>query len=280
MVRGPDSIPNDIARLRGSRFVTAAEADQGQRLAEALVKQMTGGDVMTARFMRAEFFDFSPTFKVFLATNHKPEIRGSDYAMWRRIRLVPFTVTIPAEEQDHQLEQKLRAELPGILRWSVEGCLALQRHTLGVPKEIQAATDAYRSEMDVFGHYLAERCTEDPLADVSVKDFYDDYSAWCKATNERPLSKRAFGLRLADRGFQQTRSARVRGWRGLRLRTQDDPDPSPDNFDEPGDATERVTQHDASFLIDPLEVYAINSFGESCDLESLVTDVSPEQFRS
>jgi putative DNA primase/helicase len=123
MVRRGESIPNDIAALKGARLVTAVEAEEGQKLAESLVKSMTGGDKMTARFMRGEFFSFEPEFKIFLATNHKPQISGTDKAIWRRIYLIPFEVTIPDKEKDPDFPDKLREELPGILNWAIEGCL-------------------------------------------------------------------------------------------------------------------------------------------------------------
>lgn len=122
MVQQNSGVRNDIARLRGVRFVTAIETEDGQRLAESLVKSLTGGDTISARFLYGEFFDFTPQFKLFLAANHKPVIKGDDYAIWRRVRLVPFEVTVPEGEQDRDLPEKLRAELPGILNWAIEGC--------------------------------------------------------------------------------------------------------------------------------------------------------------
>ncbi|HLI51013.1 MAG TPA: phage/plasmid primase, P4 family, partial [Thermomicrobiaceae bacterium] len=136
MAKRQDAIPNDVARLRGARFVAAVETEDGRRLSEPLVKQLTGGDRVTARFMRAEWFEFSPTFKLWLATNHKPVIRGTDHAIWRRIRLIPFTVTIAEADQDKELPAKLRAEMPGILRWAIDGCLSWQRDGLGVPEAV------------------------------------------------------------------------------------------------------------------------------------------------
>jgi putative DNA primase/helicase len=121
MKRNGEQISNDIARLRGTRLVTTTEAEQGKRLSEPLIKQITGNDAMTARFLYGEFFDFIPTFKIFMATNHKPLIRGTDYGIWRRIRLIPFTTTITPEKQDKHLEEKLVREGPGILNWLIEG---------------------------------------------------------------------------------------------------------------------------------------------------------------
>ena len=164
MVKSGDGIPNDVARLKGARLVNARETEEGKRLAEALVKEMTGGDTITALFLRQEYFDFKPEFKIFLAANHKPVIRGTDLAIWRRIRLIPFTVTIPAEEQDRRLGRKLEAELSGILAWAVRGCQAWQREGLGMPAAVKAATEAYRAESDLLAAFLAECTAEDERA--------------------------------------------------------------------------------------------------------------------
>ena len=125
LVKRSGGVPNDVARLKGARFVTASETEEGRRLAESLVKDLTGQDTISARFMWAEWFDFKPTHALHLSTNHKPEIRGTDAAIWRRIRLIPWAVTIPPAEQDRKLAEKLRDELPGVLAWIVRGCLAV-----------------------------------------------------------------------------------------------------------------------------------------------------------
>ena len=146
MLRRFGGVPNDVARLKGKRFVSTIEIEQGRRMAESLVKALTGGDTIAARFLFGEFFEFIPQFKLFLGTNHKPVIHGTDLAIWRRIRLIPFLVTIPEEKQDRELVSKLKEELPGILNWAIKGCLAWQKDGLGVPEEVKAATDEYRKE--------------------------------------------------------------------------------------------------------------------------------------
>lgn len=209
---------SDVARLQGARFVPAIETGDGQRLAEGLVKKLTGGDVITARFLYAEHFEFQPTFKLWLATNHKPTIRGTDHAMWRRIRLVPFTVTIPEEERDLQLAEKLRAELPGILNWAIEGCLTWQRDGLGVPPAIRAATEAYRSEMDVLGGFLEECCEMGPSYKSFAAALYETYRRWCERSGERALPQRGFGRALQERALIRVKSTGgVMAWFGLRL---------------------------------------------------------------
>jgi putative DNA primase/helicase len=180
---------------------------------------MTGGDLITARFLYGEFFTFAPTFKVFIAANHKPVITGTDHAMWRRIRLVPFTVTIPDAEQDKTLPDKLRGELPGILRWAVEGCRHWQAQGLVPPHAVQAATEGYKSEMDTLGNFLDECCVVETRRRVAAHELYEEYTRWCQDAGVRyPLTKTTFGVRLKERGFRAKKSGNERLWRGLELR--------------------------------------------------------------
>lgn len=215
LVKRSDTIPNDVARLHGARLVTASEADCNRQLAEALIKQLTGGDKIAARFLHGEFFEFVPTFKLFLAVNHKPVIRGTDHAIWRRLRLIPFEVTIPDSEQDKSLPAKLEAERAGILRWTVEGCLAWQQEGLDPPKAVSEATADYRDEMDTVGAFIDECCTLDPKAETATKRLYDRYTLWCQRQAEEPTSKAEFGARLTEKGFISGRTKSARFWRGL-----------------------------------------------------------------
>lgn len=217
-----DGARNDLAALRGSRFVSGAEVESGKKLAEVLVKQITGGDTISARFLHHEFFEFRPTFKLWLAANHKPVVKGTDHAIWRRIKLIPFTVTIPEDERDPDLVNKLKAELPGILNWALEGCMEWQEKGLGVPDEVKEATAAYREEMDVLGGFISDHCTIDPELMVKSKDLYDKYQEWCQANDEEPISKRTFGLKLKERGLKDGKvgPCRDRGWCGIGFRTQ------------------------------------------------------------
>jgi len=215
LVKRSNTIPNDVARLHGARFVTAAEAECDRALAEALVKQLTGGDKITARFLHGEFFEFTPTFKLFLCVNHKPTIRGTDHAIWRRLRLIPFEVTIPDAEQDKALPGKLEAERAGILRWTVEGCLAWQREGLAAPKTVSEATADYRDEMDTVAAFIDECCTPDPGAQTATKQLYDQYAKWCQRQSEEPMGKAELGARLSEKGFTPGRTKGGRFWRGL-----------------------------------------------------------------
>ena len=220
LVKRGDSISNDVARLQGARFVSAVEVESGRRLAEAQVKQLTGGDLITARFLYQEFFEFRPAFKLFLGVNHTPVIQGSDHGIWRRIHLVPFTVTIAKEDQDKRLGEKLRAERSGILRWAVEGCLAWQAEGLEPPLVVSIATEEYRAEMDILARFLLECCDVGPEARVATSVLYARYVSWCALVDEAPVQKRAFAVALKERGFQPGRSKQERFWQGLALREE------------------------------------------------------------
>ena len=214
MAKKHDGVPNDIARLKGARFVSASESEEGRRLSESLIKDLTGGDTMSARFMRAEWFDFVPECKIWLATNHKPEIKGTDEAIWNRIKLVPFEVMIPKEEQDKELIEKLKAELPGILAWAVRGCLDWQRTGLNEPEKVKAATKEYQDEMDELGRFINECCVENNVAQVHKGKLYNAYQKW-----GGDLSKNKFGRAMTERGFpgreRDTRGDHI--WKGIGL---------------------------------------------------------------
>jgi len=218
MIRKGETVPNDIARLKGARLVSARETEEGKRMAEALVKELTGGDTITARFLRQEYFDFRPEFKLFLAANHKPVIRGTDYAVWRRIKLIPFTVTIPPEEQDKALGRKLLGELDGIFAWAVRGCLAWQRDGLQVPAAVEAATSAYKAESDTLAAFLAECTTQDGNAETQASKLYAAYKSWCEDNGEMAITGTMFGRRLGERGYDKyTDRARHTFYMGLAL---------------------------------------------------------------
>ncbi|MDP9437962.1 MAG: phage/plasmid primase, P4 family, partial [Actinomycetota bacterium] len=224
MTKRAGGVPNDVARLKGARFVAASETEEGRRLAESLVKDLTGQDTITARFMRAEFFDFKPTHKLWLATNHKPEIRGTDTAIWRRIRLVPWAVVVPPAERDRKLPEKLRTEAAGILAWVVRGCLEWQRGGLGEPEEVRTATAEYRAEQDVLAGFLEECCVVRSEAWVKFADLYEVYTSWCDEAGETMQNRRRFGTQLKERGFEPDRgTGNVPIRTGLALRSDRKP---------------------------------------------------------
>jgi putative DNA primase/helicase len=222
MHKEKEEVRNDLADLAGSRFVCALESKEGRRLAESLVKQLTGGvDLIKARFLFQEHFTFKPQFKIFLGTNHKPVIKDTDNAIWERIRLVPFIVHIPKPERNKALDEQLQAELPGLLAWAVRGCLEWQRlGELGEPDAVVEATAIYRTEMDTIARFLDECCTTgDPkFVKVKASALASAYQAWCKRTGEWPLANRAFILDMEKRGYERKRgTANQYYWHGFGL---------------------------------------------------------------
>ncbi len=195
--------PTELADLFGRRLVASAESEEGVRLNESLVKQLTGRERVRARYMRQDFFEFDPTHKLVLLTNHKPNIRGSDKGIWRRLKVVPFEVTIPEAEQDKGLDDKLREELPGILAWAVKGCLEWQSEGLSEPQKIRVATADYREEQDVIGAFFDECCSivEDEATYTRWSVLFETYQEWCKRSGENVMKKRDFSDRLKERGF-------------------------------------------------------------------------------
>jgi len=215
-------IPNDVARLKGQRFVTASESEEGQRLAESKVKEMTGQDTIAARFMRGEWFDFKPTHKLWLSTNHKPKIRGTEDAIWRRIRLIPFDVTIPKAEQDRKLPERLRDELPGILAWAVRGSIQWRQDDgLKAPTKVRKATASYRSQMDVLAGFIVDECVEHPDAKVGLGRLYEVYKTWASDAGEFVKDKREFESNIEERGKYDKRRSGSNGsrqWHGIGLK--------------------------------------------------------------
>lgn len=209
---GPSS---DIARLKGARFVVVPEPAEGARLNEGLVKQMTGGDVMTASRKYENEFEFTPEFKLWMPTNHKPRVYGTDVGIWSRIRLIPFTVRIPDERIDRNLRQKLKQETAGILKWAVDGCLLWQREGLKPPKAVQAATAEYKTEMDALASFLDQCCEIGPWDAVSG-DVFRAYINWAKENNEYEMTSTKFGVEMGKR-FEKHKVAGMRFYRGLRV---------------------------------------------------------------
>jgi putative DNA primase/helicase len=197
-----DAHPTERADLFSRRLVATIEVEEGKRLAEALVKLLTGGDRITARRCYQNFFEFAPTHKLFLVANHKPTVRGTDHAVWRRIKLVPFDVTIPDDEKDPQLSDKLAGEWPGVLAWCVAGCLAWQRDGLGEPKEITSATATYRAEQDLLAGFIAGACCVSAEVKVQASVLYDRYKDW---SGDHETSQKAFTRAMEERGYPSER---------------------------------------------------------------------------
>ncbi len=214
-----DRHPAGVADLLGRRLVVVQETDEGRRLAEATVKLLTGGDTIKARRMRENFFEFRPTHKLWMAANHRPSVRGTDHAIWRRIRMIPFTASVSPDEQDPTLLDRLIEELPGILQWALTGCRQWRTGGLKPPAAVLAATQDYRTEQDHVGRFLEECCTLAEGLTITARDLRTAYEAWCTEAGERPWSAKAMAPHLIDRGCEQQRGSNggPRLWRGIAL---------------------------------------------------------------
>jgi putative DNA primase/helicase len=213
--------PTELADLKGARLVTSVETDKNRRLNENLVKQLTGDATLKARFMRQDFFEFKQEHKIWLATNHLPQVLGNDFAIWRRLPVINFDVTISDAEKDPRLLDKLTTELPGIFAWVVEGCLVWQGGGLEKPQCVIQATEAYRAEQDVLSAFFKDCCVIDPRAQVNGTELYKLYVEWCKENGEVFVeSSRAFKKLLDERGFGEGRTMKGRFRTGIGLITQ------------------------------------------------------------
>jgi putative DNA primase/helicase len=209
--------PTDLAGLRGARLVTSVETEEGRRWAESKIKALTGGDKIAARFMRQDFFEFSPTFKLVIAGNHKPGLRSVDEAMRRRIHLVPFTVVIPSRERDKGLGDRLHAEMPGILVWMIDGCIEWQKRGLSPPKAVLDATAAYLEAEDAMAAWLDEVGTRDLEAWEATKDLFASWKEWADKAGEYAGTMKRFVQNLEMHGLVPERKNHARGFRGFRI---------------------------------------------------------------
>jgi len=213
-----DRHPTELAMLRGARLVTATETEEGRRWAEARIKALTGGDTIAARFMRQDFFEYKPQFKIVIAGNHRPGLRSVDEAIRRRFNLVPFATTIPSQERDPELGEKLRDEWPGILAWLIQGCTLWQERGLEPPEVVTEATTAYLASEDTLADWIAECCYTGPRHRGAPGALYDSWKTWAEKAGEKPGSQRQFGNALDSRGFTRGRSNGERFHVGLALR--------------------------------------------------------------
>jgi putative DNA primase/helicase len=221
MASNTERHPTDLAKLMGARLVVAQETQKGRRWDETKIKMLTGGDKITARFMRQDYFDYTPTFKLFICGNHKPRLTSIDEAIRRRLLLVPFTVQIPPAERDPQLAEKLKAEWPAILRWAIEGCLEWQRVGLAPPAIVLDATETYFSEQDTLQQWLDD-CTEEggEFAHARTTELFASWKGWCEPRNLKPGSEMVFSTALADKGFEKKRnSVGQQGFKRLVVKT-------------------------------------------------------------
>ncbi|HEX2301553.1 MAG TPA: phage/plasmid primase, P4 family [Pseudonocardiaceae bacterium] len=216
--RGYDSHPTGVADLHGRRLALVHETDSGRSLAEGTVKRLTGGDVIKARRMREDFWEFSPSHLLIMVTNHRPKVRGTDEGIWRRLRLVPFDVVVPPEERDSSLPDKLAAEADGILRWLVQGHRQWCSQGLGEPDTVTTATAAYRDDEDALGRFLTEKTCRSQGA-VRTSQLYAEWQRWAAAEGLEPGTQTAFSRDLGNRGYEIGKSAGNSVVRGLGLTT-------------------------------------------------------------
>lgn len=212
---GPNS---DIARLAGARLVTSSEPNEGLRMDEGLVKQLTGGDKVVARQLYGKEFEFEPEFKLWLATNHKPIIRGTDDGIWRRIRLIPFTVQIPDDQVDKDLKYKLARESIGILNWAVDGALKWQQHGLHTPRVIESASEGYREEMDVLSQFVSETCDTGTEYTINASQLYKLYKSWAEDNIQYQMSNTKFGREMTNR-FKKVHTRAGAIYKGLKVKS-------------------------------------------------------------
>jgi putative DNA primase/helicase len=215
--------PTELAGLRGARLVTAAETEEGRRWSEARIKELTGGDKITARFMRQDFFDFVPQFKLMFSGNHMPTLRTVNKAITRRFNRIPFTVTIPDGQVNKNLADELKVEWPGILQWAVEGCLQWQRIGLCPPACVSNATASYLEGEDIIGEWIDECCERDAAHWESATDLFLCWQSWTEERSEYVGSVKWFSLKLEDRGGlkrSKNKEQTARGFYGLRLKTR------------------------------------------------------------
>lgn len=221
MQRHGDEHPCELADLSGKRLVFASESEKNRKLKVQTMKRLTGDSEIKARFMRQDYFSFARTFKIILATNSLPAIDEDTEAVWRRLRLIPFTVVIPREERDPDLLDKLKAEGPGILRWLLDGCAQWHRDGLGEPQAVSDATGHYRAESDPVAAFVADCCIEHPDNWCASSALRREYEKWCSEQGDRPIAGREFTDGLKRRGYTPARRHAGRGWDGVGLRNDD-----------------------------------------------------------
>ena len=215
---GHDSHTTGITDLRGARFVTATETEEGRKFNEVTVKQLTGSDPIKARRMRTDNFEFLPTHKLWMSGNHLPRINGTDHAIWRRLALLPFEVRF---DIDPTLSDRLLEETPGILAWAVRGCLEWQLTGLQIPERVELATQGYRDSQDHIGRFLADVCVSCEGCMVTAKALYEAYQIWCDEQGEHARTGTALGRELTNRGYDQKRTSKARTWAGVGLAAEE-----------------------------------------------------------
>lgn len=216
--RNDDGARGDLAKLQGKRFVVTSELNEGQTFDESLLKALTGGDTVPVRYLYGEEFPLRPQFKLWIGTNEKPKVKGTNLGIWRRVRLIPFLHTFKDEEKNENFyEECLRPELSGILNWAVQGCINWISEGVIVPDKVKAAVEDYRGEMDTIEHFTNDCCVTGKEYTVKITDLYDAYCKWCSDNREHELSNIKFSKKLKEKGYEQARTKVSRHWEGLGL---------------------------------------------------------------
>jgi putative DNA primase/helicase len=212
--------PTELAKLRGARLVTAVETEKDRYWSESRLKQLTGGDVIPARFMRQDFFEYKPQFTLVIVGNHQPHFRTVNEAIRRRFYLVPFAVTIPKQERDEYLKEKLRGEGPGILHWAIEGCLDWQEKGPAAPQIVRDATAEYLRNEDNIQRWIDDCCIRQPNQRTEFKDLWISWCLWTEATHADPGTQTSFALALQEKGLTPERKTNNRYYGGVTLHHQ------------------------------------------------------------
>ena len=217
-IKQDSQVSNGLARLHSARFVSVSEIPRSRKMDEGLIKQLTGNDRISARYLFKEDFEFYPQFKIFFNTNHRPPIEEQTEAIWDRIKLIPFNVRIPEDERVPNLHEVfIQEELPGILNWALKGLEDYYERGLGVPPEVIAATMEYRKEEDIIGQFIEECCAQSEDSSYKAKDLYDAHVEWCKNSGIESMSNKMFGSTLKEKGFTKKRSGKCNVWLGIEL---------------------------------------------------------------
>jgi len=217
LAKDVNAIPNDIADLKGARLAIMSEPDAGKRLSESTVKSLTGGDTIKARKLYCDLFEFQMQAKLIMLSNHDLRAIGTDHGLWRRIAYIPFNYTVPADKQDKELQSKLENAASAILAWAVQGCLLWQKTGLQHTEKMKQAKEGYKQSQDAVRLFLEECCEEDETAKITKTDLYQNFKTWCLENGEYVITKRAFGQRLQEKGFEEKRDGAARWWKGIRL---------------------------------------------------------------
>jgi putative DNA primase/helicase len=212
-----DSHPTGQAALQGRRLAVCMETAQGRHLDAPTAKQLTGGDTITARYMRQDFFSFTPSHTILMITNHKPVVDGSDDALWRRIVVVPFEQVFSGDQVQPDLKEQLGSEPDAILSWMIEGWISYTEHGLLIPDAVRIATEAYKADSDAVGRYITERFYPTQFGTVASADLFADWQKWSAVNGEEPITQKAFTTELTRRGYSKHKSDGRILWKGFTL---------------------------------------------------------------